>query len=206
MEREESSGFSDTEIKDALEGARRADEHMGETIFRLHKQKQSTAAEEARFQFEELTREFARSAYGIAMSMMQVGIESLASDGVMTSEQTAEFLKIGSQFSDLGLNMLTGEKKLEESLREFGKCLKLLSNFFSKNPEVAIKIGATILESIHPAGRAIKMGLNTLLGSSIGNVVKEGLVVALKGLTSNIENVESSVEEALERKSEVKRK
>jgi len=149
---------------------------------------------------DEISQGIGNSIFFMGLRILEVAHESVTSDKVITKEQGLELAGIGKEFVSIGANLVFGKKNLKESLEDFAKSLKKLGKFFKDNPEIAVKIGVKILESLYPITRSIKKGLAIALESPMGKLAKQGLIEGLRKVCLKINDVENAIKAPVERK------
>lgn len=150
------------------------------------------------FLFESLQREFALAIFPIGGSILNTCLELYGGD-ILTAKQRNQLVGIGNKVITLAFDVLTGKKDLEQGLTDFVTVLKDLGNFFQKNPEVAIKIGATILASMHPLGIFIKQAVDEIFKESdMPYTLQSGLVGLLKNIATSFGKLEQQLDETAE--------
>lgn len=149
------------------------------------------------FLFELLQREFCLAIFPIGGSILNACLEVYGGD-VLTARQRNQLVGIGNKVISLAFDVLTGKKDLEQGLTDFVGVLKDLGNFFQKNPEVAIKLGATILASMHPLGIFIKKAVDEVFEADMSPTLQSGLVGLLKGIATQFGKLEQALEKTAE--------
>ncbi len=148
--------------------------------------------------FESLRKEFCSAIFPIGASILSTCLECYTGN-LLTSKQRDELVGIGNNVLALTFDVLTGKKSLEQGLSDFVEILKELGSFFQNNPEVAIKVGATILATMHPLGLFIKMAVDEIFKSDdISNNLQQGLMGLLKELATSFGVLEKNLEETAE--------
>lgn len=112
---------------------------------------------------------------------------------VLTKTQLKELCGIGKTLIHLLFAILSGKLSLENGLKVTAKSLLALRRFFKKNPEIALKIGAKILNAIHPVSHFIVNTLRNLEQSKIENAHKAKLCAGFKALLNALQKLENEL-------------
>lgn len=149
---------------------------------------------------DEISQGIGNSIFYMGLKILEVTHESVTNDKILTKEQGLELAGIGKEFISIGANLVFGKKNLKESLEDFATSLKKLGKFFKSNPEIAVKIGIKILESLYPVTRSIKKGLAIALESPMGKLAKQSLIEGLRKVCLKINYVENAIKAPIEQK------
>lgn len=145
---------------------------------------------------QELQKGLLTAIFPVGGTILNVGL-ALHNANVLNEKQRNELGGIGMEMMGLPFQLLTGKKDLNGVISGLTNGLKSLGNFLIENPEVAVKVGATILPAMLPLGGFLTealsiIGKSELAQSVIGGVLKTGL-----GLLSNqLGNVEGILEKS----------
>jgi hypothetical protein len=115
---------------------------------------------------EGLELEFCLTLFPIGGSIFYTCLE-LYKGNVLNAAQCKELLGISNNITSLAFNILTGKKDLKQGLTDFVGILKELESFCRNNTPAAVKLGATVLASMHPLGIFIKVAVDKLLKSDM---------------------------------------
>jgi hypothetical protein len=124
-----------------------------------------------------------------------------ATPPIMTDTQRNELAAIGKRITDIPFKLLTGELKLEGAYNEFAGALKSLANFITNkdNLNIAINIGATLLESLHPIGSFIKAAVSDLLKSGMPKNAKELAINGLGAIATHFGKLTTALKQTAEK-------
>lgn len=166
----------------------------------FQKQREDLAREIVNYAFfQRLQQSFFNTIFPIGGTIIRVCCE-LSNANLMTVAQRKELASIGNKISSVPYRILSGKIDVKEGFSEFVGGLKELGNFFKKNYDIALRIGATILQSLHPLGLFLKSAVDEVLQVEAPKDLKQGLMRGLGIMANHFGKIEKVLEQAADKK------